>query len=125
MRVLICGGRTFGNRHEHIAQFDVAMRQVPADATIIHGGATGADTLAHQFAIATRRKLQVFKARWDIHGRKAGPLRNREMLKSGVDLVIAFWDGSSRGTADMIGQAREAKVNVIIYYHGVKPTNGS
>jgi hypothetical protein len=78
---------------------------------IIHGGATGADTLAQAYANDRVIPTLVFKADWDKYGRAAGPKRNAAMLKQGKpDLVIAFPGG--KGTADMVRRAEAAGVPV-------------
>lgn len=61
--------------------------------------------------------VQRFSADWEKHGKAAGPIRNRDMLKSGADLVIAFrMDGESRGTDDMIAIAVAAGVPVVVIH---------
>ncbi|MGM9508819.1 SLOG family protein [Larkinella sp. GY13] len=72
---------------------------------IISGGATGADTLAERYAQETGKPLTVFKADWNHHGKAAGPIRNRQIIE-GADLVLALWDGQSKGTADSLKKAK-------------------
>jgi hypothetical protein len=81
-------------------------------ATLIAGGARGADTLAYEWAQARGIPAVVYKADWAKLGRAAGPIRNQRMLGEGnPNLVIAFPGG--RGTANMVRLAREAGVEVI------------
>lgn len=108
MRVLVCGGREYNDRDNVL---DVLRLNVPVGATIIEGGARGADTLARQWARAFEVPCETWKADWEKHGKAAGLIRNEEMLRSGIDLVIAFPGG--RGTAHMKRIAREAGVKVI------------
>lgn len=42
-----------------------------------------------------------FPAHWTRHGKRAGFVRNGEMAEAG-DALLAFWDGRSPGTLDMI-----------------------
>lgn len=70
-------------------------------------------------AIKTARELKVpnleIPARWHEHGRAAGPLRNPLIVEES-DHVVAFWDGSSKGTEDTIKHAmRENKLERIVY----------
>jgi hypothetical protein len=82
-------------------------------AVIIHGGAKGADMLAEKWAVYNGVRHQKFAADWAAHGPAAGPIRNRRMLVEGKpDVVIAFPGG--RGTADMVWQARDAGVEVVV-----------
>lgn len=76
------------------------------DIEIVSGGAKGVDTLGEMFANEKGLALKVFPADWDKYGRGAGPIRNNEMAKYGTHL-IAFWDGKSKGTKNMIEQAEK------------------
>lgn len=76
------------------------------NVTIISGGATGADALGEQFAKANNLELIVVPANWEKYGRAAGPKRNAEMAEM-IDALIAFWDGKSRGTKNMIETAEK------------------
>ena len=78
---------------------------------IVSGGARGVDTLGEQAAAALGIPVKVFPADWDRLKRAAGPIRNGQMAEY-ADALIAVWDGSSRGTADMIRQARAHKLRV-------------
>ena len=107
-RVLVCGGRNFNNA-DLVSKTLEALGQKPC--TIIQGGASGADQLAKQWAAFNRIHCITFYANWAVHGKAAGPIRNREMLNEGKpDLVVAFEGG--RGTANMVKQARESGVEV-------------
>jgi len=108
MKVLVCGSRTFTN-YERMKETLNAYNITE----IIHGGARGADTLAGRYGNEVSIPMQVFLAEWNTHGRSAGPIRNRRMLTEGdLEMVIAFWDGKSRGTQNMIDQAKKAGVPV-------------
>ena len=109
MRVLVCGGRDFADGE---MAFD-ALDKLAGDATeVIHGGARGADRLAHDWAAMRSKTYRAFPANWAEHGKAAGPIRNQQMLDDGkTDLVIAFPGG--KGTADMVRRARHAGVRVV------------
>ena len=78
---------------------------------LIHGNATGADTLAMRWAVARRVSHLPFEADWQIHGDLAGPIRSRRMLVEGIpDRVLAFPGGE--GTRNMVFQAKRAGVPV-------------
>lgn len=124
MKVLICGGRdyndwnTFRDKLETIAL--ERFPRLPEDeygnwlygpVTIIHGGARGADSLADQWAVVNWCTIQEFHAEWEKYGKRAGYVRNAQMLTEGKpDLVIAFPGG--KGTAMMVKLAKEAGVEV-------------
>jgi hypothetical protein len=78
---------------------------------IIHGAAKGADTLAGRWAKEFNIPVLVFPADWKKYGRRAGPIRNAQMLSEGKpNLVVAFPGG--RGTANMVGLSQKAGVPV-------------
>jgi hypothetical protein len=119
MRVIVCGSRTFGVRDAHLAEMDRLLSELPPDVVIVHGDAYGADKLAGKWAALHGRKVEAYPADWTRHGLAAGPLRNSEMLADGADQVIAFWDGASRGTKDMINKARAAGVPTRVHQFSV------
>ena len=88
---------------------------------IVEGGATGIDFLAKSYAISKNIKRKEFPADWDKHGRAAGPIRNKQMAEYS-DILIAFRyvDNPSRGTENMIRQAKENNLKIIIV--NIRPT---
>lgn len=87
---------------------EVIDRELSAIAMIgmvIHGCATGADTLAAEWAAKHGRPPVGIPALWDYYGRSAGPIRNGWLLDLKPDIVIAFPLPSSRGTWDAVEQA--------------------
>lgn len=112
MRVLVCGDRNWSDRS--IIYRELKNRFIGIDdVTIVHGDCTGADRIAGDIAMALDLKVEVFpvsKTEWRRMGPAAGPLRNKRMLESGVDLVLAFHpdiEGSSKGTKDTVNQAKK------------------
>lgn len=125
MRVLVCGGRDFedfdfisaylGNRLIDYYGWHPDPEPYGSwywdNLHIIEGGAQGADAGARIWARANYVDLIEFPADWKRHGKRAGYLRNVQMLEEGKpDLVIAFPGG--KGTAMMVKLARDAGVPV-------------
>ena len=116
-RYLICGSRTYTN--------DTRVRQVLAERdvgpgdVVIHGGARGADRLAHCAGEDAGAEVMVFRAEWDRLGKGAGAARNQRMLDEGApEFVLAFVDKplvESRGTADMVRRARAAGLHGCVF----------
>ena len=113
-RIIIAGGRDFNN-YELLKQrcdfYIGLLRKV--DVEIVSGGAEGADKLSERYAKERKVDVKVFPADWAKHNKAAGPIRNKQMADYGTHL-IAFWDGKSRGTEDMIRQANKNKLPVKI-----------
>lgn len=108
-RILVCGGRDFTDAEFLASKLDQVADYFGA-FILIHGDARGADTLAKEWAEYGGLDVESYPADWSTHGRAAGPIRNQQMLASGVDYVIAFPGG--RGTAHMVQIAKAAGVVV-------------
>lgn len=113
-RVIIAGSRA------SVAQRDVnrAMeRYVDAygvPTQIIHGGAPGADRFGHAWARIVGIPVLVMEPDWQMHGRAAGPIRNRAMADCAQGLV-AVWNGMSPGTESMIRAAQYLRLKIVVY----------
>ncbi len=106
MRLLVCGGRDFDNRHGLFRVLDGIASRNNVKA-IIHGAARGADKLAGEWAKRNLVEELAFPADWERHPKAAGPIRNQQMLDEGKPThCIAFPGG--RGTADMVARAKKA-----------------
>ena len=123
MRLIIAGGREFNN-YELLEREVLDFIKDEKDITIISGLARGADTLGCKFADSYNLPMVGFAADWKKFGRGAGLKRNKLMAKN-ADALIAFWDGSSRGTMSMIDYAHELnlKIKVVQYIHISKEWN--
>lgn len=111
MRILVCGSRSFANR----TYAKSVLMAYPATTTIVHGGARGADSLAGEVAKELGMTVEVYPADWDGLGKRAGYVRNKQMVDSKPDLVIAFWNGVSKGTKHTIDLATAAGIPVEVY----------
>lgn len=88
------------------------------NAVVVSGGAAGVDTWAVEAAANRGLGTRIFEADWDQHGRKAGPIRNKQIVDA-VDELVAFWDGRSRGTLGTVAMALEAALPVRVFdVHG-------
>jgi len=98
MKLAIVGGRDF----DDYAGLKAVVDRVKTPITlIVSGAASGADSLARRYAQEHGIPLQEFPADWKTHGKRAGYLRNVDII-SASDAVIAFWDGVSPGTESSI-----------------------
>lgn len=128
IRVIVAGSRSIDanlpeNRELITRHLDWILSDVLARARagegaypiLVSGGAKGVDTLGEIYAM-DRLAHQVvpfmrFPAEWDRYGKQAGMIRNQQMAWAATHLV-AFWDGESRGTRDMIRCAEESGLRV-------------
>lgn len=112
-RVLITGSR---NLDDMALVSTVLDRQllVHGALVVVEGGATGADLLARIWA-GTHDEvlLEEHPADWTLHGKRAGPIRNQEMVDAGADVCLAFPMPDSKGTFDCMRKAEAAGIPVI------------
>lgn len=111
MIVLICGSREWTNGWVILREL---MRFPAEKTTIIHGEARGADSLAGTLAELLGMFVIPVRVKWEIYGKAAGPIRNKQMLAMGPDMVIAFHNDlkNSKGTKDMVKIATKQGVFV-------------
>lgn len=110
MIYLVSGSREFPDM-----QFvkDYIWHNLKPYDTLIHGTARGVDQACARMAKGCGSDVIGVPAQWDIYGKKAGAIRNGEMLESLLEhkrqgntiLALIFWDGVSKGTANFIYQA--------------------
>ena len=106
-RVIIAGTRDFSDYQLLRDKCDAILSAKRQDSNIIivSGTARGADRLGERYAKERGFQLRQFPADWLNDEKKAGPIRNAKMADN-ADALIAFWDGQSRGTKNMIETAK-------------------
>ncbi len=110
MKVLVCGSRKFTLELKALV-YRTLDGLTLKPTIIIHGGATGVDSIATHWGMENNVNVVIYQADWKSLGKHAGPIRNGKMLVLGKpDLVLAF--PGSLGTADMVRQALAAGVPV-------------
>ena len=114
-RVIIAGSRGFCDYCRLAVVCDKLLQEIAKSRqiTVISGGANGADSLGEHYAQERGYALILFPAKWEQYGKAAGPIRNRQMADNS-DALIAFWDGHSLGTRNMIVEATRKGIEVRI-----------
>ena len=107
MKVAVIGSR--GLQVDHLENY------LPKGVTeIVSGGAKGIDTCAKNYALEHDLKLTEFLPEYSRYGRGA-PLRRNITIIEYADLVLAFWDGESRGTKYVIDNCKKRNIPVVIH----------
>ena len=106
--VAVIGSRTFNNYE--LVKSELSKIHI---SKIVSGGAKGADSLGIKYAKEFNINYQEFLPNWNKYGRSAGFRRNKTMIDN-CDLVVAFWDGKSKGTKHSILLARREGLEVKI-----------
>ena len=102
-KLIVAGGRDF-NDADLLSETLMGLATEAGDEiciSIVSGMARGADMLGFQFARKHNVKVYQFPADWNQYGKRAGFIRNKQMGDFS-DGLLAFWDGESRGTKQMI-----------------------
>lgn len=117
MRVLFSGSRTFDDDQVIIEILNTLLRKVdhPKQITVVHGGATGLDSLVSVLAHHKGMLNEVHYADWNAHGKSAGPIRNQKMVDLGADLLLAYPSKDGRGTQDCIARAVKAGIPTLVF----------
>jgi hypothetical protein len=110
MKVIIAGSRD-------IFDYDIVKKAIEESkfeiTEVVSGNARGVDSLGERWAYEHKIPVKRFPADWDKHGKAAGPIRNSEMANYS-EALIAIWDGSSRGTNNMIDIAKKKNLKVFV-----------
>lgn len=125
LRVIIAGSRDFNDYNllkREVLNIIKNDNRPKKYVKVISGGARGADTLGERFANEMELEITRFIPDWDRLGKRAGYVRNAEMAKFAAEdgnygVLIAFWDGKSKGTKHMIDLAEKygLEVHVVEY----------
>ena len=115
MKVLVAGSRTV--REDQAPQIHYYLDEMrPKITKVVHGGASGADSIGGHWAEINLLPVSRIDADWEQYGKAAGPIRNQRMLDDhpDIEMVLAFVDkpiNQSRGTLDMVRRAIEAEID--------------
>lgn len=112
MKIIVAGSREFEDYEMLKNKLDKLLIN-QKEIQIVSGGCRGADELGERYAKEKGYSIKVFKADWNKYGKKAGPLRNRQMAEY-ADGLVAFYKEGSRGTKNMIEEATEKKLKIRI-----------
>lgn len=81
---------------------------------IVSGGARGIDSCAREYAQRVGLKLTEFLPQYTLYGRRA-PLKRNLQIIDYADMVIAFWDGRSKGTKHVIDNCKKRKKEIRVF----------
>lgn len=113
-RILVSGGRDFDEKEVIFSWLDKAFSFGGVEVIIEGGCPTGADKIAREWAYRNSVPCYTYHANWNLHEKKAGPVRNGYMLSHSKPTHVLGFAGN-KGTADMIKKARKAGVETHTY----------
>lgn len=126
--LLVCGSRRWGDKETVFKTLDEYYSRFEGQLELIHGGAScidaetgeelSADALAEQWARINFIQTEIHRPNYEKYPPKYAPLkRNEEMLDTYPDGVVAFWDGESKGTSNVINGAHRRGIPVEVVTH--------
>ncbi|WP_326827340.1 SLOG family protein [Streptomyces sp. NBC_01751] len=119
MRILVTGSRDWEDAEtieREIFRALYEMKCPPAEAVLIHGACpTGADQMAHEYAHRTGMHIIIRPAKWERYGKRAGYLRNVELIDAEPDICLAFIRNGSRGATMTAHLAETAGIETRIF----------
>lgn len=124
-RVLVTGSRDWPDMHEHFIWADLTMLLKDPDIrvlTVVWGkNPNGADAMVERWCNAWEPLAgylgkdvvpEPHPAAWNVFGKRAGHLRNEEMVERGADLCLAYPLGISPGTRGCMALASTAEIPI-------------
>lgn len=114
VRIIVAGGRDFYDHPLLSASLDKIISEYPdCEIVIVSGRAQGADLEGEAYARRKEYKIRFFPADWKRYGKAAGHIRNEDMAKN-AEVLVAFWNGSSSGTKNMIDFAEKYSLKTYV-----------
>lgn len=114
IRVAIVGSRSIDDYSWMEVVLEERFPDVRAVQHVVSGGGAGVDTNGVKWARKRNIKIIELLPDWKKHGKAAGMIRNTDIVKDS-DVVLAFWDGKSKGTLDSIKKAKQFGKLVEVY----------
>ncbi len=115
MPIVICGCRDFYDKKVFTEFADKCLAETASkwEICILSGHCSGVDAMAEEYAAERGFAVKLYPAEWARYGKAAEPKRNMQMAKD-ASAVIAFWDGRSKGTKNMIDTATKLNKKLFV-----------
>ena len=111
MRVAIVGSRHFS---DPVRVIDY-VKSLPPRASIITGSASGVDAAATKAAREKGIPVQVIPASFDEMADASKSAARNQRLVDACDVLVAFWDGGSKGTRSTVERALDSGKEVHVF----------
>jgi len=83
---------------------------------IVVGNGNGVDANVSNGIIYHVKAFKVFEADWEAHGKKAGPIRNRQMAQYADALIALPAKSGSKGTMNTVDEFLKLKKPVVVLW---------
>lgn len=113
MKTIIAGSRGIEN-YTRVQTILNTLKQKFLIDEVVSGTARGVDLLGERWAKEHNIKISRYPADWKTHGKPAGHIRNHQMALY-ADILVALWDGESRGTQNMISNMSQLNKPFVVF----------
>ena len=114
-RILITGSRSWVRTDTIAKAIDLVVDYLGTDVIVVHGAARGADSLAGNYARSIGLTVEEHPADWERYSKRAGYIRNAEMVALDADVCLAFIIDNSPGATMMVKLVTDKKIPLTIY----------
>jgi predicted Rossmann fold nucleotide-binding protein DprA/Smf involved in DNA uptake len=111
LRVAIIGSRHYPDP-ERVTEY---VKSLPARASIITGSASGVDAAATKAGRAKGIAVNVMPASFEELADPSRSAARNQRLVDACDVLVAFWDGASKGTRTTIDRALDSGKEVHVF----------
>lgn len=120
MRILVTGSRDWTDKRSIAKKLCLFIRPTDGQVvTLVSGNCPmGADFMAEEVARNLEWNVELHPANWELHGKRAGFIRNQEMVNAGADLCLAFIKNKSKGATMTANLSEEAGIKTHRFIEG-------
>lgn len=112
-RIAVIGSRGFDNYPLFVEKLEYLLQNL-SDYSFVSGGALGTDSLIRKYARENNYLLAEYLPEYDKYDGKVAPIKRNHTIVENSDMLIAFWNGLSRGTNYTVKLAEKKGIPVRI-----------
>jgi len=115
IKIAVIGSRGFFNYNFFKEKLEYLIQNIKEDIVFVSGGAkSGGDALIKRYCEENNLPLIEFLPEYDKYPPKIAPIKRNQQIVDESDIMIAFWDNSSRGTKSAIEMGRKKRIIIKI-----------
>lgn len=108
-RIAVIGSRGFSNYEYFTEKLEYLIQNIPE-----FGFVSGGDFLIKKYCKEKGYNLIEYFPEYDKYHGKVAPIKRNDIIVENSDMLIAFWDGKSKGTLYTINKAKDKQIPIRI-----------